>query len=172
MLGSAWMEIKWYNVAHCSDFACSIGLKMQLSWMIWLRESCHARQVFHHPNICMFAIIFHACILMDSLKIFTYCGSIGYGVKNIYIWCRCWHIIELCCGFQEQSSVEKTLKDCGTSRGHFKNIYEFLNLRALKFYTSYKNLIFQCMGKIFCVESQRYPLKFRTKYLAHTLKDV
>ena len=34
------------------------------------------------------------------------------------------------------------------------------------------NRFFQCMGKIFCVEFQRYPLKFQTKYLAHTLKDV
>ena len=25
-----------------------------------------------------------------------------------------------------------------------------------------------CMGKIFCVEFQRYPLKFHTKYLTHT----
>ena len=32
--------------------------------------------------------------------------------------------------------------------------------------------IFQCMGKIFCVEFQRFPLKFHTKYLTHTLKDV
>ena len=31
--------------------------------------------------------------------------------------------------------------------------------------------IFQCMGEIFCVEFQREPLKFRTKYLTHTLKD-
>ena len=36
----------------------------------------------------------------------------------------------------------------------------------------YENNVFQCMGKIFCVEFQRYPLKFHTKYLAHTLKDV
>ena len=36
----------------------------------------------------------------------------------------------------------------------------------------YKNHIFQCMGKIFCVEFQRCPLKFRTKYLPYTLKDV
>ena len=36
----------------------------------------------------------------------------------------------------------------------------------------YKNHIFQCMGKIFCVEFQRVPLKFHTKYLTHTLNDV
>ena len=28
------------------------------------------------------------------------------------------------------------------------------------------------MGKIFCVEFQRVPLKFHTKYLAHTLNDI
>ena len=36
--------------------------------------------------------------------------------------------------------------------GRIKNTYELLNLRALKISTLYKNRIFQCMGKIFCVE--------------------
>ena len=36
----------------------------------------------------------------------------------------------------------------------------------------YENDIFQCMGKVFRVEFQRVPLKFHTKYLNHTLKDV
>ena len=56
--------------------------------------------------------------------------------------------------------------------GRFKNTYELLNPRALKISMLYKNRIFQCMGKIFCVEFQRYPLKFHSKYLTHTLKDV
>ena len=56
--------------------------------------------------------------------------------------------------------------------GHFKNTYRLLNLRALKLTTLYKNCIFLWMGKIFCVEFQRYPLKFHTKYLTHTLKDL
>ena len=56
--------------------------------------------------------------------------------------------------------------------GRFKNAYELLNLRALKISMLYKNCIFQCMGNIFCVEFQRVPLKFHTKYLPHTLKDV
>ena len=54
----------------------------------------------------------------------------------------------------------------------FKNTYELLNLRALKFSPVNKIHIFQCMGMIFCVEFQRYPLKFHSKYLTHTLKDV
>ena len=57
------------------------------------------------------------------------------------------------------------------SGGRFKNAIELLNLRALKISMLYKSHIFQCMGKIFCVEFQRVPLKFHTKYLAHTLKD-
>ena len=56
--------------------------------------------------------------------------------------------------------------------GRFKNTYELLNLRALKFSYVNKIHIFQCMGKIFCVEFQRYPLKFHTKNLTHTLKDM
>ena len=56
--------------------------------------------------------------------------------------------------------------------GRFKNTYELLNVRALKISKLHKNHIFQCMGKIFCVEFQRVPLKFHTKYLTHTLKDV
>ena len=56
--------------------------------------------------------------------------------------------------------------------GRFKNTYELLNLRALKFSYVNKIHIFQCMGKIFCVEFQRYPLKFHTKYLTHTSKDM
>ena len=57
-------------------------------------------------------------------------------------------------------------------RGRFKNTYELLNLRAVKISILYKNYIFQCMGMIFCVEFQKVPLKFHTKYLTQTLKDV
>ena len=61
---------------------------------------------------------------------------------------------------------------CVIPGGRFKNTYELLNQRALKFSYVNKIHIFQCMGKIFCVEFQRYPLKFHTKYLTHTLKDM
>ena len=40
--------------------------------------------------------------------------------------------------------------------GHLKNAYELLNLRALKFPYVNKIHSFQWMGKIFCVEFQRY----------------
>ena len=39
--------------------------------------------------------------------------------------------------------------------GAFQNAYELLNLRALKIWLSNEMHIFQCMGKIVCVEFQR-----------------
>ena len=48
--------------------------------------------------------------------------------------------------------------------GGLQNTYELLNQRALKYSPVNKVHIFQCMGMIFCVEFQRYPLKFHTKY--------
>ena len=53
---------------------------------------------------------------------------------------------------------------CVCGRG-FWNTYELLNLKALKIAICYENRMFQCMGKIFCVQLQRYPLKFQTKCL-------
>ena len=58
--------------------------------------------------------------------------------------------------------------DPGTSPpgGAFWNAFELLNQRALIFSILFKNCIFQCMGKIYCVEFQRCPLKFQTKHSA------
>ena len=58
------------------------------------------------------------------------------------------------------------------SEGRSKTIDDLLNRRALKISTLYKDCIFQCMDEIFCVEFERYPLKFHTKYLTHTFKDI
>ena len=57
-------------------------------------------------------------------------------------------------------------------QGNFRNIYELLFLRALKISTLFKDCIFQCMDKMFCVEFQWCHLKFHTNYLIHTLKDM
>ena len=70
------------------------------------------------------------------------------------------------------NSQQERVITCAYFGGRFKNTYELLNLRALKFSPVNKSHIFQCLGKIFCVEFQRYPLKFHTKYLTHTLKDM
>ena len=55
--------------------------------------------------------------------------------------------------------------------GVFKNTYKLLNLKALKLSHQNEISIFQCMGKIFCVEFQSVPLIFHTKCLSNTLKD-
>ena len=72
----------------------------------------------------------------------------------------------------DSDSVAMVWKLNVPSGGRFRNTYELLNQRALKFSYVNKIHIFQCMGKIFCVEFQRYPLKFHTKYLTDTLKDM
>ena len=74
-------------------------------------------------------------------------------------------------GFLDWSTVVQLIQP-GGGGGCFKNTYDLLNLRALKFSPVNKIHIFQCMGKIFCVEFQWVPLKFHTKYLTHTLKDT
>ena len=65
-------------------------------------------------------------------------------------------------------NLAKHLKDINW----FSKTHMTSYLRALKIWTLYKYNIFQVFGKIFCVEFQRYPLKFHTKYLTYTLKDV
>ena len=60
-----------------------------------------------------------------------------------------------------------------SSGDHFKSAYKLLNLKAFKSSHLNKICIFQCMGRILCVEFQRVDLKFHTKYLTHTLfKDM
>ena len=81
--------------------------------------------------------------------------------KNVWFWSPMRNIY----------SKHKSAALCWVSYGP-GNGQELLNLRALKISMLYKNHIFQSMGKIFCVEFQRYPLKFHTKYLTHTLKDM
>ena len=47
--------------------------------------------------------------------------------------------------------------------GRFKNTYELLNQRALKFSYVNKIHIFQCMVKIFCVEFLKVPFEIPHK---------
>ena len=62
-------------------------------------------------------------------------------------WYSIYHLVKSFHSFEDQG-------------GHFKNTYELLNLRALKFLPVNKIYDFQCMGGIFCMEFQWYPLKF------------
>ena len=49
---------------------------------------------------------------------------------------------------------------------------QLLNSRPIKFKHLNEIPIIQCMGRIFCVEFQSVALKFHTKYLTHTLKNM
>ena len=64
------------------------------------------------------------------------------------------------------------LQDLKLAWEHLKNAQELVSLRVLKFSLLNKVHIIQCMGKIHCLKVQRIPLKFYTKYLTHTLKDM
>ena len=59
----------------------------------------------------------------------------------------------------------RVLGSRGEGRGRFKNTYGLFNIKALKFSPVNKIQIFQCMGKIFYGEFQRYSLKFHIKFL-------
>ena len=55
---------------------------------------------------------------------------------------------------------------------HLKLAYWLLNIRAFEISPLYKVCVVHSMGKIVCVKFQRGPLKFHTKYLAHTLRYI
>ena len=79
-----------------------------------------------------------------------------------------WHILLLCLSVTRVQGgwvggVGGGGWDLGGGGGGVKNIYELIIIKALKYSSQGKIHIFQCMGKIFCVEFQRFPLKFHTK---------
>ena len=72
-----------------------------------------------------------------------------------------WRLLDWTYFFQVTMDINDFSYDFNWPVCHFKNTYELLNLRALKCSPVNKIFILQCMGKIFCVEFQRYPLIFR-----------
>ena len=100
--------------------------------------------------------------------IYPFCGDISFRTNTTSILKTCTYNTshELCPQYTPCCCLVLVLG------GRFKNVYEFLKLRPLQSSFINKLQIFQCMGKIFCVIFQRYPLKFHTKYLTHTLKDT
>ena len=86
----------------------------------------------------------------------SWSSTISINSNDVVWWIkRCFEIIDI---FADIHNVGSPL--AGLQGRRFKNTYELLNLRALKFSPANKIYIFQCMGKIFFVEFQRYPLKF------------
>ena len=148
----------------------------------WRHNGCDSVSN-HRPRHCLLSRLFRRRSKKTSkLRVTGLCAGNSPGTgdfsaqmasyaENVSIWWRhhgCYRAW-MSNGIAHQTIFIVTQYPC--SGGRFKNVYELLILRALKFSMSHKN-IFQCMGKIFCVEFQRYSLKFHTKYLTHTLKDV
>ena len=104
--------------------------------------------------LCIAIVIL--CTKCHILRPEIICWHIRKIFSNGYstVWLKFkWHLF---LGVQCRVSI------CQTGFKGFKNTYELLNLRALTFSPVNKILIFQCMGRIFCVEFQRH----------HTLKDM
>ena len=55
----------------------------------------------------------------------------------------------------------------GVGMGYLKNDYGLLNLRAFRISMLNTTQIVQCMGYMFLVEVQKYPLKFQSNYVTH-----
>ena len=81
------------------------------------------------------------------------CSNCIWVINNLFVCYRASHIKDLTV-VTFHRSVNTILQN-----GPGGNVYELLNLTALKFSTLNKMIIFQCMGEIFCVEFQREPLK-------------
>ena len=64
--------------------------------------------------------------------------------------------------------ILRTMTSTFWTWGRFKHACELLNLRALKF----QLYLIPFNGKISCLEFPKCPLKFHTRYLAHTWKGV
>ena len=134
-------------------------------------------------NLCHFRICFWVFFIIIIIRILLKFFHMGPNDNKSH-WLRWWlgaaqaarHCLNKCGsrslttnGITKPHGARITSQCPG---GRFKKAYELLNLRALKFSPAHKMHIFQCMGKLFCVEFQRYPLKFHTKYISHTLKDM
>ena len=55
---------------------------------------------------------------------------------------------------------------------YFFHLCKNAHMNGLEYSSLNKMYIFQCIGKRFCVEFQKMPLKFHTKYFTHTLKAI
>ena len=135
----------------------------------------------HQPHDCLLNCLFgHRSKKTSKVRVTGLCADnspvtgelpaqmASNNAENVSIWWRHHALI----GYQDGDRNNNHTAATWNVRGRFKNAYELLNLRALKISMLYKNHIFLCMGMIFCVEFQRVPLQFHTKYLIHTLKDA
>ena len=157
----------YYSVAYITYI--SLALTHQANVLVHLSHGnnvwdtvCWAPDhLFHvcHNFYVVFGLVQDCDISTEQWRYHSLALSHGCILCNAYwiSWCSIWHIC-----FEYVSPISLLVM---WSRGRFKNTYELLNLRVLKFLPTDKIYIFQCMVKIFCVDFQRYPLKFHTNLL-------
>ena len=144
--------VKWFwldNLLLCVDEFCR-NMPFKGSWWAVPLPCCYICDSGHCH--CNHSVWIHIMTFRNAHM--RYESPLGNFVhhQNLFAWWSWWPVL--------------------VPGGRFKNTYELLNLRALKISHGNKIYIFQCMGKIFCVEFQRCPLKFHTKYMTHALKDM
>ena len=151
MCGNHWIRTLRLITTNRSptDGIFRIWLSISCLLMPWFLKSPEHQQAWHWLCRRTACIVILELILSTWVKPTPRCNS-----KCEYILCyilqnnlTCWELTFI--------HLPVTLLSSG---GRFKNTYELLNLRALKISKLHKNHIFQCMGKIFCVEFQRVPL--------------
>ena len=156
---------------------CGFAAK-NIIFIIFHGSTAFFRAVALKPNLCNLKTLFLWCVaIFCNRKSYQ---DVGDNFARLGPWPRDYviYVVSHPAGhgsaskYQEASNSDLVRLRVCEFRECFKNAYEFLNLRALKISMLYKNHVFQCMGKIFCVEFQSVALKVHTKYLTHTLKDV
>ena len=185
IIGSDLWLVAWSAPSHCLNQCWNI-INCKLQWNfyrnsnIFIQENALENVVWEMAAILSrYQTVFpksrqHVCFVRRRIQM----SDVGF-VKIITIWCLSVQFVRHSMkSIREDYIINVLTWPLGfvagwwKSGGRFKNTYELLNLSALKFSHVNKIHIFQCMGKIYCVEFQRYPLKFHTKYLTHTLKDM
>ena len=119
--------------------------------------------------------------IFNSIEISLVAGVPDLGV-DLHLWAH-WGLRLFCGsppghkheieGFVTDWSVTREMRAvfhvvCSTTPG-----LNVLNLRALKLSSWYKNCIFQCVGKLCCVEFSKVPFEIlHTEYLSYAFKNV
>ena len=158
----------WYIIQHFS-----------YQGIIQIRICTHKRHPIPHPCTSqlvwttwtlMFAVpkkaikLFHSLTLTGALwHVFYVIAALHYIMLSLIM---TQYNMKWCCKYQNNREGRASVWE------RSKNAYELLNIRSLKISMLHKNCVFHRVNKIFRVEFQMYPVKFHTKYLAHTLKDV
>ena len=170
--------VTWYSGTHTHTYVY-IYIYNSITDIIvshTLTSDCNVRYVIFQQNLfsnhqscdCLLNRLFKARI-KENIKApchWPLCWGIHrWPVNSPHKWPVIWKMFSF-----DDVIIQETISWTNVSQG-LRGAFQ-KHLWALKFSPVNKIHIFECMGMIFCVEFQRYPLKFHTQYLSHTLKDM